>query len=81
MKYARRNRGKSTIKATASKKGYRIIDDYYMKMLVITQNYVSMKLGETVASLPPEVLAPLERLKSERKRDFKKILSDELKRK
>ena len=80
-KWARRNRSRKTAKPTAVRRGYRIIDDYYTKMLVIAQNHVAMKLGETVASLPPEVLAPLERLKAERKKDFKKILFDELKRK
>lgn len=80
VKWARRNRNKKTTKANAYRKGCHIIDDYYKKMIVITQNYVSMKAGEMVSSLPPEVLAPLERLKSDRKRDFKRILSDEMKR-
>ena len=80
IKWARRNKSKKTTKTKAYRKGCHIIDDYYKKMLVITQNYVSMKAGEMVSSLPPEALAPLERLKSARKRDFKGILSDELKR-
>jgi len=81
VKWARRNRSKKTTKANAYRKGSQIIDDYYQKMLVITQNYVSMKAGETVSSLPPEVLAPLNRLKAERKRDYRRILADELSRK
>ena len=80
LKWARRNRKQKDVLKRATSKGYKIIDHYYQVLDVVTRNHVSMKMGETVGDLPPEMRKQLVKLRGERKRDFRRILRDEIKR-